>query len=179
MFNSYLYNNNSSSVSRYGKSMDTKRIVETQKFGPSKSYINESEDSSSKICGIINLGNNCYLNSGLQILASCDELVYELFGPDSNQRIIPNIKDAIYSLLTKKMYNPTNFIDYFCRKNKDFIRGNQCCSQNFIRTLIRNMNLDCLNQKDTVNKNAQQNMKNFYIIIKYIQNQRFNQFFQA
>ena len=49
MFNSYLYNNNSSSVSRYGKSMDTKRIVETQKFGPSKSYINESEDSSSKI----------------------------------------------------------------------------------------------------------------------------------
>jgi hypothetical protein len=58
MFNSYLYNNNSSSGARYGKSMDTKRIVETQKFGPSKSYINESEDSSSKICGIINLGNN-------------------------------------------------------------------------------------------------------------------------
>ena len=28
------------------------------------------------ICGIINLGNNCYLNSGLQILASCRELVH-------------------------------------------------------------------------------------------------------
>lgn len=157
MFNSYLYNNNSSSGARYGKSMDTKRILETQKFGPSKSYINESEDSSSKICGIINLGNNCYLNSGLQILASCDELVYELYNTDSNQRIIPYIKDAINSLLTEKIYNPNKFIDYFCSQNSDFIRGSQCCSQNFIRTLIRNMNLDCLNQNDTVKKNSQYN----------------------
>ena len=162
MYNSYLYcYNNASSVSRYGKSMDksmdTKRIAPTKNFASSKSYVNESEDSSSKICGIINLGNNCYLNSGLQILASCDELIYELYNTDSNQRIIPHIKNAINSLLTEKIYNPNSFIDYFCSKNSDFIRGSQCCSQNFIRTLIRNMNLDCLNQKDIVNRNAQYN----------------------
>lgn len=37
-----------------------------------------SMKSNSQICGILNLGNNCYLNSGLKILASCKELVDQL-----------------------------------------------------------------------------------------------------
>ena len=124
----------------------------------SKKYAEEYEDQSSKICGIINLGNNCYLNSGLQIIASCNRLVYELQKTNNAKNIVHLIKDAIYRLLNEKIYNPNNFINYFCSYNSDFIRGAQCCSQNFIRTLIRNINDEYLRQKlDLVSKNEQYN----------------------
>ena len=98
------------------------------------------------ICGIINLGNNCYLNSGLQILASCRELVHELAKTSSggSNNIIPYIKNALDSLLSKNMFDPRSFMDHFCSRNSDFIRGAQCCSQNFIRTVITNINKDLL-----------------------------------
>ena len=35
----------------------------------------ESSDSNEDIYGIENIGNSCYLNSGLQIFASCEELI--------------------------------------------------------------------------------------------------------
>ena len=93
------------------------------------------------ICGIKNLGNNCYMNSGLQILASCQELVkliknYRI----RKNNIISELKNAFDYLLNKNIYNPDTFIKYFCSINIDFIRGSQCCSQNFIRTLIKNIN---------------------------------------
>lgn len=36
------------------------------------------ESNNNNICVIRNIGNNYYLNSGLQIIASCNELVYEI-----------------------------------------------------------------------------------------------------
>lgn len=36
-----------------------------------ETYYKNNED----ICGIKNIGNSCYLNSGLQIFASCEELI--------------------------------------------------------------------------------------------------------
>jgi ubiquitin C-terminal hydrolase len=94
------------------------------------------------ICGIKNIGNNCYLNSGLQIIASCDELVYELNNSNNKGKFVHLLTDAIKSLLKNGIYDPTDFITYFSRYNSDFIRGSQCCSQNFIRTLIKNINHD-------------------------------------
>lgn len=138
------------------KSIDDKRIkiYQSEKYRFSRESKEESDYSNPQICGIINLGNNCYLNSGLQIMASCVELINELKGINCNQRIIPYMKDAMISLLSKKIYNPDKFIGYFCSNNSDFIRGSQCCSQNFIRTLIRNMNSDCLSQNcDAIYKN--------------------------
>lgn len=110
------------------------------------------------ICGIINLGNNCYLNSGLQILASCRELVHELDKTScgGSNNIIPYIKNALNSLLSKNMFDPRSFMDHFCSRNSDFIRGAQCCSQNFIRTVIANMNKDLLySNSENVNENYQ------------------------
>ena len=54
--------------------------------------------------------------------------------------IVNLLKKVIKSLLNKNQYDPTDFINYFCNNNRDFIKGNQCCSQNFIRTLIKNIN---------------------------------------
>lgn len=44
----------------------------------------------------------------------------------------------------KKIYNPENFLNNFWQKNYDFIKGIQCSSQDFIRTLIININSECL-----------------------------------
>ena len=96
------------------------------------------------------------MNSGLQIIASCSELIYKLQKTNKAKNIVPLIKDAIYSLLYEKIYNPNNFINYFCSHNSDFIRGAQYCSQNFIRTLIININDEYLRQNlDLVYKNDQ------------------------
>ena len=126
-----------------------------------ENYYNRNEiinfQNDSDVCGIKNLGNNCYLNSGLQILASCEELVnflnkgkYRNLGP-----IVKEFKKALNSLLTEKIYNPKKFIDCFCELNTDFIKGNQNCSQNFIRTILRNIN------KDLVNNNSELIEKNY------------------
>ena len=112
-------------------------------------YIDLSYLSKGNICGIINYGANCYLNSGLQIIASCQELISELNKIHNSKNIIPHVKNAILSLLTQKEYNPKKFIEYFCYINSDFNIGSAGCSQNFIRTLIRNINSDCLFQNGT------------------------------
>lgn len=37
--------------------------------------INKQKYTDNDISGILNIGNNCYFNSGLQIIASCKELI--------------------------------------------------------------------------------------------------------
>jgi ubiquitin C-terminal hydrolase len=116
--------------------------------------------NNSRICGIANLGNNCYLSSGLQILASCNELV-KLIQNDSisGYNIVSELKNAFNTLLgDSKTYYPDSFIKCFCSNNSDFIRGSQCCSQDFIRTLIRNINDVYLSyEKDKIDKNNEYN----------------------
>ena len=113
--------------------------VECKRYEPNRSLRPNSD-----VCGIINLGNNCYLNSGLQILASCEKLVSHLNNNFDyvcgNNNILYLLKDAFETLLYKKIYDPERFINYFCRVNNDFFKGTQNCSQNFIRTVIRNIN---------------------------------------
>lgn len=104
----------------------------------------EDEENNIRVCGIKNLGNNCYLNSGLQIIARCEKLKEELKKLSNKTGILELLNDAINTLLHNSIYNPYEFISYFCNKNKDFIRGMQNCSQNFIRTLIRNINEEIL-----------------------------------
>ena len=45
-----------------------------------KNIFPKSEEK--EICGIINIGNNCYLNAGLQILSRCHKLVKLLINSD-------------------------------------------------------------------------------------------------
>ena len=100
-----------------------------------------------KFGGIINYGKNCYLNSGLQILISCDEFVNELKRNNDgrNETNLVNLtKEAINTLMIGQKYDPAKFISLFGTKNRDF-DGVQNCSQNFIRTLIKNLNDELVN----------------------------------
>ena len=47
-------------------------------------------------------------------------------------------------LLNYSIYDTKKFIKYFCELNSDFIKGTQNCSQTFIRTLIGNINKECI-----------------------------------
>ena len=69
------------------------------------------------------MGNNCYLNSGLQIIARYKKLEEELKKLSNKTGILELLNDAINTFLHNSIYNPYEFISYFCNKNKDFIRG--------------------------------------------------------
>ena len=106
-----------------------------------KNIIPKSKEK--EVCGIINIGNNCYLNAGLQILSRCHKLVKILINSDYEKDELINLfVEAMIILIFRKdkFYNPTKFIECFCKRNKDFIVGQQQCSQDFIRTLLRNIN---------------------------------------
>ena len=106
-------------------------------------YHDDFNYNNSKVSGIINLGNNWYLNSGLQILVSCEELAYLLknsVNEINSDNIVSYLKEALNTLLSSsRIYDPSNFINCFCSNNNDFIKGSQWSSQNFILTLIRNI----------------------------------------
>jgi len=104
--------------------------------------VNVINTSNQTICGIENIGNNCYLNSGLQILARCSSFVEKLqVFYSANYPFIALLYDAFINLLTKKEhYNPLPFVNKFCSINKEFNVGEQSCSQNFIRTVLNNVN---------------------------------------
>ena len=59
----------------------------------------------SDVCGIINLGKNCYLNSCLQMLASYVKLIFYLnrtVNYDHEKNILDILKVAFDSFLNKK-----------------------------------------------------------------------------
>ena len=100
-------------------------------------------DEEKNICGIINIGNNCYLNAGLQILSRCYPLIKVLFSSDYKKDELINLfVEAMIILIFKKdkYYNPTKFLECFCKRNNEFVVGQQNCSQDFIRTILRNIN---------------------------------------
>ena len=102
---------------------------------------NQAKTNEKDLCGIKNIGNNCYLNSGLQILARCSSFSKKLAPFNSNKYpFIMHLYQVFESLLNKKEYDPSLFVKYFCEKNKDFVKGEQSCSQNFIRTVLNNVN---------------------------------------
>lgn len=111
---------------------------------------NKNDNSKlTNICGIKNYGNNCYLNSGLQILASSENFVTELKKYHCNKNMTNLINQAIYELLNNQVYDPLYFLNYFTKINNEF-SGVQSCSQNFIRTLLKNLNDELLSTNDNL-----------------------------
>lgn len=115
---------------------------------PSDLFITTESTINKSQCGIINYGNNCYLNSGLQILASCDIFVQEL-GKFNKIKygLIYLINDAFDKILKEQIYDPKNLLIYFCSLNNEHLSC-QYCSQNFIRTILRNINNELIKYGD-------------------------------
>ena len=106
-------------------------------------YKMEDEEETPNFVGLVNIGNNCYLNAGLQILSRCYPLIIELLNYNYDQdKLMKLLVETMLSLLLRKdkYYNPSKFIECFCKRNKEFIQGQQNCSQDFIRTILRNIN---------------------------------------
>ena len=92
---------------------------------------NSFNNITNKVCGIENLGNNGYLNSGLQIFASCEELI-NLFAQENNKKLGDMtllFKQAMNKLLNHTIYNPEKFIDHFCKINHDFEKAHDVVSK--------------------------------------------------
>lgn len=101
------------------------------------------------ICGIENVGNNCYLNSGIQIILRCKPFLDEVQKIDNKKfSFVYKFKEVLLNLQTNAKYNPSKFIKYFCDKNENYLEGAQCCSQSFIRTLINNINKDIIEENE-------------------------------
>ena len=107
-----------------------------------KYNMKDNQKKEINLCKIKNYGNNCYLNSGLQILVSCKIFVEELNKYKTQNKLTYLTKQAIYKLLNEKNYDPEELLMYFSRKNNEF--ATQSCSQNFIRTLLKNLNDELL-----------------------------------
>ena len=123
-----------------------------------------------KVCGIMNAYNNCYINAALQIFSRCYSLIIELFKCNYKEdELIELFLNSMMKLLfdKDKYYNPKEFIECFCKKNKDFNFGKQNCSQNFIRTLLKNIN-DVL-EKNVNNKYFPKDQKEKEAYNKFIE----------
>ena len=113
-----------------------------------------NKNSQIVLCGLKNIGNNCYLNSGLQILARCSSFVDKI-GTfyDVKYPLTALLYETFYNLLKEKIYDPSPFVKQFCAMNQEFNIGEQSCSQNFIRTVLNNVNKEIKSQNINV-KNA-------------------------
>lgn len=95
-----------------------------------------------------NYGNNCFLNSGLQILSSCNKLIEEL---DKYKKLksglISLLVDAFYKIFRNDVYDPIKLYYYFCKINNEVLNV-QYCGQNFIRKILKNLNNELLKYGD-------------------------------
>ena len=130
---------------------NSNQIVDRTPCNPKQKISNESiipTNLNKKPCGIINYGNNCYLNSGLHILSSCNKLIQEL---DKYRYVkcglIKLLVDAFYKIFRDEIYDPIDLYTYFCRINNESFKA-QYCSQNFIRKSLKILNDELLNYKD-------------------------------
>ena len=141
------------------------------KFNP-KSF-HYYKEKNQMYSGIINYGNNCYLNTGLQILASCDFFVEELQKIRSHKNSLVNlIKDAFDLLQQGHQYDPKNFIEYLSKNITEFNIGEKNCSQNFIRLLLNNINNELVEKEEfCIYENNQ--YKPFSKSIEYIEYMKF------
>lgn len=166
--NSYHYSNNNSnslfiSPENNNKNTNTQHIpfnnnnnyqydhkkISERNIDNNKDYGKIYLDNKVNLCGIKNYGNNCYFNSGLQILASCEKFIEELKKYSCNKILTNYIKEAIFILQNEKIYEPIEFLKYFSEINHESFTA-QSCSQNFIRNLLKKLNDELLETNENL-----------------------------
>lgn len=90
-----MMNYNINNYTNYNYGLYNHILISSKKSQENKYQVTTKEIKEE---GIINYGNNCYLNSGLQILASCNQLVKEL-------EKYMNIKNGLIGLMNNAFEN--------------------------------------------------------------------------
>lgn len=135
------FNNSNTENNKYTNSTNGSKDKNDKTF--EKYNMKNYQNKEINLCKIKNYGNNCYLNSGLQILVSCKIFVEELKKYNTTKTLTNLTKEAIHKLLNEKNYDPKEFLIYFSRINNEFALV-QSCSQNFIRNLLKKLNDELL-----------------------------------
>jgi hypothetical protein len=104
-----------------------------------------SKDENAQICKIKNLKKNKYIKLGLYIISSCIPLIQELAKYNIKKKSITSItKLAIYKIIKDRQYNAYDFLEQFFKTNENYEEDKEYSSQEFIITLINNINKEFL-----------------------------------
>ena len=132
-------------------SLYTRRVINTNKI---REYLNEQ--SIHGLCGSINLGNICFMNSSIACLSNCIELTCYFLSKDYIKDINRNNKSGMngklaeawaylineYWVLHTRVGDPSEFKKIFGNKIKRFSGFNQQDSNEFIDLFLDNLNED-------------------------------------
>ena len=82
------------------KSQFTRFIIDLEDF---KKRLNFKENHG--VCGSMNLGNTCFMNSSIACLSNCSELTYYFLSETYEDHINKNNIDGTQGKLAKEWYN--------------------------------------------------------------------------
>jgi ubiquitin carboxyl-terminal hydrolase 4/11/15 len=160
---------NSSKKKSYQKSIFYKELINLDLF---KTYINLNANHG--ICGSVNLGNTCYMNSSIACLSNCTELtsyfLLENYVEDINKNNVDGTNGELakywYKLLNAywnssyKVGNPENIKRVVGSKNSKFLGCEQQDSNEFITVFLELLGEDLNRATKKVYEELKEQQKN-------------------
>lgn len=132
------------------------------------SALKEEMESSTKndgFGGLVNLGNTCYLNSALQMLASLDK--FQLDAPEQESELHKHFVDLLERLSRGETVNPREFKQAVDERSPLFVGYRQQDSHEFLTTLVDLLDADYKKkadvedmEEDDSQENESENLKN-------------------
>lgn len=109
---------------------------------------NDEDILINSLCGMENLINTCYINSGFQILIHIPQFIKIIRkNGDFENNIIKEINDIFQQILEKfkqykKVINPKSFVNYFKSNHHAFNNYSQMDSEIFLEELLWEINIE-------------------------------------
>ena len=173
--NYYNYYNHSINTNNNKEVINNTNIINNNiNYYNNNNYINKKDKyiKDGYPHGIINNFDNCSINTGLQIIACCDEIKPLLYTSKSKDPLIIELIDFFNS--NYKNYNPIKIINILSQIDEDFKIKGQKCSQNFIRILIKSINQEIMPFYRDINEKIP-----YYIPENYKETEAYSKFIKS